>query len=88
MQGENPSVQRGDSHGGVAAGLHDARLLLPGGVHHHPQEDGGPQQASGEEQEGEQLQDKFKRGKVISKVIKFWVLNSTDCPKIKVVGIN
>ena len=51
FQSENPGEQRSDSYGGddddddydddnddegVAAGLHDAGLLLSRGVHHHP----------------------------------------------------
>ena len=37
-----------DGHGGLATGLHDAGLLLPGGVHHHPEEECQLQQISGE----------------------------------------
>ena len=37
-----------DCDGGVAAGLHDARVLLAGGVHHHPEEECQAQQISGE----------------------------------------
>ena len=37
-----------DCDGGVATGLHDARLLLPGGVHHHTEEECHAQQISGE----------------------------------------
>ena len=37
-----------DGDGGVAAGLHDAGVLLLGGVHHHSEEECPAQQGSGE----------------------------------------
>ena len=39
IQDKNPSVEHGDSSGGVAAGLHVAGLPIPGGVCCHPQTD-------------------------------------------------
>ena len=44
-----------DGDGGVASGLHDAGVLLPGGVHHHPQEERHLQQISGENQKRTKL---------------------------------
>ena len=39
VQDPDPGVQHGDGAGGVAAGLHAARLPLPRGVRRHPQAD-------------------------------------------------
>ena len=55
VQGTYPCLQRRDCHGGLAAGLHDARLLLPGGVHHHTEEECHSQQISGENQKRSKL---------------------------------
>ena len=54
-----------DCDGGVATGLHDARVLLPGGVHHHPEEECQTQQISGENQKRTKLSSAlFQRGKM------------------------